>query len=81
MTDGVRTARCCQEEIAEWLCDLLNRGREAAKAAGGKRGPTCREFAYGIGRDQSRAMGIPLTDEPLSEWEARMKAAKAGGEV
>jgi hypothetical protein len=40
-------------------------------------GPTCREFAFAIGRDQSKAMGIPLTDEPLNEWNERRKKADA----
>lgn len=34
-------------------------------------GPTCREFAVALGTDQAKAMGIPLTDELLNEWDER----------
>jgi hypothetical protein len=32
---------------------------------------TCRDIAIGLGADQAQAMGIPLTDEPFADWQAR----------
>ena len=42
-----------------------------AKLATNPPGPTCREFAYAIGHDQAKAIGIPLSDMPLAELRAR----------
>ena len=39
--------------------------------------PTCREFAYGVGHDQAKTMGVPLTDEPFYAWLKRRDAALA----
>lgn len=40
------------------------------------RQPTCREFAFAMGHDQAKTMGIPLTDEPLADFITRRDAAK-----
>lgn len=35
------------------------------------KGPTCKEFANAMGHDQAKTMGVPFSDEPLSEWQKR----------
>lgn len=42
-------------------------------------GPTCQEFADRIGHDQAHGMGIPFTNELMSDWEARKSAPPTNG--
>jgi len=59
-------------QCPHWCSD---QAREALKlTAFSPRPPTCREYAYRLGADQARAIGIPFTDEPLEDWSKRMDA-------
>lgn len=70
------TAEALQEENADLpMGSTITNGSNTPSAT--PVGPTCREFAYAMGHDQAKTMGIPLTEEPLKDFIDRRDAKKA----